>query len=225
MHGVDDRAGRPTSATWPPARSSSETKVQLSMRLAKRPLVLGLTGLTLIALLVAAFAFTRVQSTHAASGGFSRTISSGGVTSPAAGLTGNAAGVEDPEFAGEPEGDAEGGGAGNDSHHGVDRSLSGPTTGHGRSVSANKQAKSNPELNVSFNGLNFRQQRLANGGNQFSVEPPDQGMCAGNGFVVETVNDVFRVFHTDGTPATGVVDLNSFYGYPPALIRPAGVPR
>src|SRR5262245_59542558 len=127
MHGVDDRAGRPTSAIWLRVRSSSETKVHLAMRLTKRPLVLGLTGLTLLALLAAAFAFTRVQSTHAASGGFTRTISSGGVTSPAAGLTGDAAGVEDPEFAGEPEGDAEGGEAGNDNHHGVDRSFSGPT--------------------------------------------------------------------------------------------------
>ncbi len=32
-----------------------------------------------------------------------------------------------------------------------------------------------------FNGVNHRDQRLANGGNQFSVEPPDQGMCVGNG--------------------------------------------
>ena len=41
----------------------------------------------------------------------------------------------------------------------------------------------------------------------------------GNGFVVEAVNDVLRVYHTDGTPATGVMDLNTFYGYPPAIVR------
>src|SRR5262245_42718234 len=35
---------------------------------------------------------------------------------------------------------------------------------------------------ASFDGLNHRNQRLANGGNQFSLEPPDQGLCVGNGF-------------------------------------------
>jgi hypothetical protein len=104
----------------------------------------------------------------------------------------------------------------------VNRSLSGPTRGNGRIVSPSRQAKSNPELKLSFDGLNFRQQRLANGGNQFSVEPPDQGMCVGNGFVLESVNDVIRVFDTSGAPATGVVDLNTFYGYPPAINRTTG---
>ena len=37
--------------------------------------------------------------------------------------------------------------------------------------------------------------------------------------MLESVNDVLRVYHTDGTPATGVVDLNTFYGYPPAIVR------
>jgi hypothetical protein len=80
---------------------------------------------------------------------------------------------------------------------------------------------------LSVDGLNFRQQRLANGGNQFSVEPPDQGLCVGNGYVLESVNDVLRIFKTDGSPATGVIDLNTFYGYPAAFDRtkPAGQPR
>ena len=76
-----------------------------------------------------------------------------------------------------------------------------------------------PQLNASFDGLTFRQQRLANGGNQFSIEPPDQGLCAGNGFVLESVNDVLRVFDTNGNALIGVVDLNTFYQYPPAVVR------
>jgi hypothetical protein len=72
---------------------------------------------------------------------------------------------------------------------------------------------------LSFNGLTVRQQRLANNGNQFTVEPPDQGLCVGNGFVLETVNDVMRVFDTSGHAVSGVVDLNSFYGYAPQLDR------
>ena len=102
----------------------------------------------------------------------------------------------------------------------VNRSIA---VGPGPTVSAlsGKKAKSNPQLNVSFNGLNFRQQRLANNGNQFSVEPPDQGVCAGNGFVMESINDVLRVFDTTGNALVGVTDLNSFYGHPAAIVRPS----
>ncbi|MGB2952256.1 MAG: hypothetical protein WBB74_02550 [Gaiellaceae bacterium] len=122
----------------------------------------------------------------------------------------------------------------------VDRSLS-TGSGHGASVSSAKKAKSNPQFNTGFEGLNHYQQRYSRGGNQFSVEPPDQGMCAGNGDVVEVVNDVFNVYSAatgasllpDNT-ATNIVagfprnvnhtiDLNSFYGYPPAINRSTGV--
>jgi hypothetical protein len=113
--------------------------------------------------------------------------------------------------------------------------------GGGPSVSTARKAKSNPTFKSGFEGLNHYQQRYARGGNQFSVEPPDQGMCVGNGYVVEAVNDVFNVYSTstgasvlpDNT-ATNVVsgfprnvnhavDLNSFYGYPPAVDRSTGV--
>jgi hypothetical protein len=114
-------------------------------------------------------------------------------------------------------------------------------SGGGPTVSSGKKAKSNPTFNFGFQGLNFYQQRYARGGNQFSVEPPDQGMCAGNGYVVEAVNDVFNVFSQatgasalpDNT-ATNIVsgfprnvnhavDLNSFFGYAPAINRSTGV--
>ncbi|MDQ6646833.1 MAG: hypothetical protein M3Y93_06345, partial [Pseudomonadota bacterium] len=88
--------------------------------------------------------------------------------------------------------------------------------GHGR------RAKSNPELRGGFDGLNFHDQRYANGGNQFSVEPPDQGLCAGNGFVMESVNDVLAVYDKSGNELVGPVDLNTFYGYPAAINRRTG---
>jgi hypothetical protein len=80
---------------------------------------------------------------------------------------------------------------------------------------------------LSFDGVNLRDQRLANGGNQFTVEPPDQALCVGNGFVLESVNDVLRVYDTAGNPRTGVIDLNTFYGYAAAFDRTkvAGQPR
>ena len=97
-------------------------------------------------------------------------------------------------------------------------------------------ATSNPQINTSFEGLNHYQQRYSRGGNQFSVEPPDQGMCVGNGYVLEAVNDVMNVFNYSGASvlpdntSTNIVagsprnvnhavDLNSFYGYPPAINR------
>jgi hypothetical protein len=80
----------------------------------------------------------------------------------------------------------------------------------------------NPQLRTSFDGLNSRDQRLANGGNQFSVEPPDQALCVANGRALESVNTVIRVRDLAGGNATGVVDLNTFYGYPAQIVRPAG---
>src|SRR5207302_2182462 len=113
-------------------------------------------------------------------------------------------------------------------------------TGRGVSVNSGKKAKSNPAFNNGFEGLNLYQQRYARGGNQFTVEPPDQGMCAGNGYVLEAVNDVLNVFNASGqsvlpdNTATNIVsgfprnvnhavDLNSFYGYAPAINRSTGV--
>ena len=103
----------------------------------------------------------------------------------------------------------------------VNRSI---VHGHagGISVGNAKRAKSNPELLGGFNGLNFHDQRYANNGNQFSVEPPDQGLCAGNGFVVESVNDVLAIYDKSGNKLVGPVDLNTFYGYPPAINRSTG---
>ena len=57
---------------------------------------------------------------------------------------------------------------------------------NGASAHSGKKAKTNPEITAAFDGLNFRQQRLANSGKQFSIEPPDQGLCVGNGFVLES---------------------------------------
>lgn len=102
----------------------------------------------------------------------------------------------------------------------INRSIAiGP--GQGPTVTGKAKAKSNPEVAISFDGLNFFDQRFANNGNQFSVVPPDQGLCAGNGFVLETVNDVLNIYAADGTSLLGVTDLNTFYGYPAAINRAA----
>jgi hypothetical protein len=80
-----------------------------------------------------------------------------------------------------------------------------------------------PALGSSFDGLNFFAQRFANGGNQFSVEPPDQGLCVGGGKVVEIVNDVYQVFDTHGHALINPIDLNTLYHYRAAINRTTGV--
>src|SRR5712691_12823513 len=65
-----------------------------------------------------------------------------------------------------------------------------------------------------FRGLTHRDQRTADGGNQFSLEPPDQGLCVGASRVIEPINDVFAVFDTNGnklSPATGATSLTPFF--------------
>ncbi|HEX2864518.1 MAG TPA: hypothetical protein VHN99_08105 [Deinococcales bacterium] len=142
-----------------------------------------------------------------------------------AGLPQGVDGLQSPEFPTAAEGEAAGGALSpaGPNWNPTNRSLSNGKQPHGVSANAGKKAKSNPELQLSFDGLNFRQQRLANGGNQFSVEPPDQGLCAGSGYVLESVNDVLRVYDQAGGPAMGVTDLNTFYGYIPAINRQTGV--
>jgi hypothetical protein len=74
-----------------------------------------------------------------------------------------------------------------------------------------------------FDGLNHADQRNAGTGvfvnTQFSLEPPDQGLCVGNGFVMETVNTALAVYRTDGTLVAGPTALNQFFGLAPEVIR------
>lgn len=70
-----------------------------------------------------------------------------------------------------------------------------------------------------FNGISHRDQRLAANANGFSVEPPDQGLAVGNGFVVEAINLAVRIFDTTGTPLTVTMDLNGFFNTAPAICR------
>jgi hypothetical protein len=173
-----------------------------------------------------------------AGGSFTRQISSSIVTSFPSGNPGaDVAGVQMPEIADEIRA-AEAAGAQAKSasqsttnnhpfvgrsetrEHGDGNHGNGPLTSP--NVRSSAIAGSNPGLFASFNGLNLRDQRLANGGNQFTVEPPDQGLCAGNGYILESVNDVLRVYDTSGNPLTGVIDLNTFYGYPAQFDRTTG---
>jgi hypothetical protein len=86
---------------------------------------------------------------------------------------------------------------------------------------SNPVTSSNPGAS-GFTGLNHVDTRSQDGGNAFSLEPPDQGMCVGNGFVVEAVNDVMVVFNQSGQRISPTSSMNSFFGLPVAIDRTTG---
>lgn len=158
----------------------------------------------------------------AATGGTTRQIAASGLTSFGPGGTQTDNGIQQPEL-----GPGLGDGAstpGFSRSNGVNRSRSierGAPQVTGVPVTAGQGVSSSGPLQVltSFNGLNHRNQRLANGGNQFSLEPPDQGLCVGNGKVMEIINDVMKVFDTSGNTLKATTDLNTFFGYPAQIVR------
>ena len=84
-----------------------------------------------------------------------------------------------------------------------------------------------------FEGSNHFDSRYSGGGNQFSGEPPDQGMCVSDSRVFEIVNSVVQVYTKSGAPliagtkafpdgpSVGLT-LNEFFDLPPAFVRPDG---
>ena len=175
-------------------------------------------ALTTAAILLPAVAFgATAQPVSAATNG-AWSVSKAGSAGFVSEALGADTGVQSPEFAT---------GIGNDSAaiaqptNLVNRSHSASGGAAGQTVDGGdgSVAATNPELGLSFDGLNHRQNRLASHGNQFSLEPPDQGICANGQYVLETVNDVMRVFDTAGNPLTAPTALNAFYGYAPAIVR------
>ena len=61
-------------------------------------------------------------------------------------------------------------------------------------------------LLANFNGVSSRDSAVTNFGQEF--EPPDQGLCVGNGFVVEMVNSAYTVYRPDGSVVAGPFNIN-----------------
>ena len=75
-----------------------------------------------------------------------------------------------------------------------------------------------------FNALSHLDQRNANNGNQFSVEPPSPSVAATNGYVLEGVNNAVQVYDGSGSPLLpAVVSTNQLFGVPAAINRDTGV--
>jgi hypothetical protein len=82
-----------------------------------------------------------------------------------------------------------------------------------------------PAVNTpTFRGLTHLEQRQANGGNQFNVEPPSQGLAVANGYILEGVNNAIQVYDTSGTPQLpAVLSTNQVFGLAPAINWNTGV--
>ncbi len=94
---------------------------------------------------------------------------------------------------------------------GVRRTPRGPATA-APLVAARPQATGSglatttPTLLANFNGVSSRDSAVTNFGQEF--EPPDQGLCVGNGFVVEMVNSAYTVYRPNGRVVTGPFNVN-----------------
>jgi hypothetical protein len=184
----------------------------------RRSLVAG--GFSLLAAGVIVAIPAAVTSAQTAGGG-TRAIPAGGTTS----IRGSAQGpdgLQQPEL--RPGSDEqEGAGSFNRPRPGFKNGKFPKNPLDAATVASSLIATSNADLSVGADGLTHRDQRLANGGNQFSLEPPDQALCVGNGFVVEAVNSVLRVRSSStGAALTGAQDINTFFGYPAAINRATG---
>src|SRR3984893_10345328 len=60
-----------------------------------------------------------------------------------------------------------------------------------------------------FNGVSSLDSQVTNFGAKF--EPPDQGLCEGNGFVLEPVNSAYTIYRTNGRPIAGPFNVNDLF--------------
>jgi hypothetical protein len=62
---------------------------------------------------------------------------------------------------------------------------------------------------ANFNGVSSRDSQFTNYNLKF--EPPDQGLCEGNGFVLEAVNSAYRIYKKTGTSVRGPFNINDLF--------------
>jgi hypothetical protein len=60
-----------------------------------------------------------------------------------------------------------------------------------------------------WNGVSSHDSQVTNFGQEF--QPPDQGLCVGNGFVMEQVNSAYSIYNTDGKLLAGPFNVNGPY--------------
>jgi hypothetical protein len=74
-----------------------------------------------------------------------------------------------------------------------------------------------------WTGITHLDSRLADDGDQFSLEPPDPVVCVSANRVFPMVNAAVAVYDNRSTLLGGPVSLNEFFNYPPGIDRPENV--
>lgn len=75
-----------------------------------------------------------------------------------------------------------------------------------------------------FDGLTHLDQREANNGNQFSVEPPNPSIAVADGYILVGVNNAVQVYTETGTALLPkVLSTNELFGVAPAIDRVTGL--
>ena len=87
------------------------------------------------------------------------------------------------------------------------RSAAAPFTSLPRAASNGLSANASSPLIANFNGTSSLDSEVTNFGAEF--EPPDQGLCAGNGFVVDMVNSAYNVYRANGKLVAGPFNINA----------------
>jgi hypothetical protein len=169
--------------------------------------------------LAVAFASTSATAADVRSSSPSFNIAPRGVTS-----IGSAAAATLPSAAGPQEADSVRSSADREAKHDAmlqkllkdRRALMGPAALAANAVIALPHIQGLPVSNnggaFGFKGLSNFDQAGVNQG--FSVEPPDQALCVGNGFIFEGVNDAFAVYSEHGALLAGPTQANAFFGVP-----------
>ena len=80
---------------------------------------------------------------------------------------------------------------------------------HAPAAAAPRAAAATATTLSNFNGVSSRDSQFTNYNLEF--EPPDQGLCEANGFVLEPVNSAYRVYLTNGKSIRGPFNINDLF--------------
>jgi len=89
-------------------------------------------------------------------------------------------------------------------------------------TSANSKVVMGAGAARAFDGIDHADQRLVDGGNQFSTEPPDGAICQGRNSILEDLNSGLQFFSPSGALQTPTISLTDFYGLPVPIDRTNG---
>jgi hypothetical protein len=174
------------------------------MRIANRPMLLAVSGLALLSLVLAAVVSLRGEQVRASSAPLytatKGTLTSIGTADPmrASAVTAVQAntkplvkGARLPHTASKADALA--------------RQGSNQLSGNGSPLGDPQPG----EVLHNFNGVSSLDSEVTNFGAEF--EPPDQGLCEGNGFVLEPVNSAYTIYRTNGKVVAGPFNVNVLF--------------